>query len=132
MMDMDLVKKSSDLYLLSVDDFLKLPLTKEKMAQKLFENISASKNISLVQFLNGLGIEGMGGTMWERLLAHYPSLDEVRKVSVDDVVKIDGFADTTASNLVLGLSKKSEMIDSLLANGVNPSDFVVAKKSRVA
>ena len=80
MMDMDLVKKSSDLYLLSVDDFLKLPLTKEKMAQKLFENISASKNISLVQFLNGLGIEGMGGTMWERLLAHYPSLDEVRKI----------------------------------------------------
>ena len=43
-------------------------------------------------------------------------------------MKIDGFADTTASNLVLGLSKKSEMIDSLLANGVNPSDFVVAKK----
>ena len=69
--------------------------------------------------------------MWERLLAHYPSLDEVRKVSVDDVMKIDGFADTTASNLVLGLSKKSEMIDSLLANGQS-IDFVVAKKSRVA
>ena len=28
--------------------------------------------------------------MWERLLAHYPNLDSVRKVSVDDVVKIEG------------------------------------------
>ena len=43
MMDMDLVKKSSDLYLLSVDDFLKLPLTKEKMAQKLFRKYKRFK-----------------------------------------------------------------------------------------
>ncbi|SMF34076.1 NAD-dependent DNA ligase LigA [Pseudobacteriovorax antillogorgiicola] len=120
MQDLGLVSQVDDLYHLSVEDFLKLPLTKEKMAQKLWKNVQKSKTLPLARFLNGLGIQGTGLTSWEKILEDLPSLDKVRQASEDQIKAIDGFAEKTAQQIVAGLSAKSNIIDALLAAGLKP------------
>ncbi|NRA46521.1 MAG: NAD-dependent DNA ligase LigA [Oligoflexales bacterium] len=116
----DLVAEVSDLYKLKVEDFLKLPLTKETMANKLFRNIQDSKNLPLAQFLNGLGIKGLGKTGWELLLENFPDLTQLRAASIEQIVEIKGFALKLAEQVVVGLQEKSDDIDKLLAVGLKP------------
>jgi DNA ligase (NAD+) len=125
MIELDLVKTATDLYTLTVEDFLKLPLTKEKMAEKLYGNIQKSKDVSLANFLTGLGIQGTGRNTWELILEKYPTLKEVRKLTEEQIVEIKGFADKLAKQVVSKLKHKSSLIDDLLEVGVKPKDFEV-------
>jgi DNA ligase (NAD+) len=120
MIDAGLVSSIPDLYKLTMDDFLKLPSTKEKMAKKLFDNIQSTTSVPLAMFLSGLGIEGSGQTTWEKLLEVFPSLKKIRSATVDDVIAIDGFAEKSAKQIVEGLSRQSNLIDQLLAVGISP------------
>jgi DNA ligase (NAD+) len=120
LVDAKLVRTVGDLYRLSVDDFLKLPMTKAKMATKLFQNIQNSKSLDLARFLNGLGIEGTGLTSWEKILEEYSSLKDVRAASVEGVLKIHGFAEKSAKQIVEGLAQRAALIDDLLSVGVSP------------
>lgn len=115
-----LVNNIVDLYKLEKKDFLTLPLTKEKMASKLYQNIQASKNLSLAKFLTGLGIEGMGEGSWEKVIKIYPSLDKIRCCSKEEFEMVDGVAFTTATNMYEGLKQNSSTIDELLSLGLNP------------
>ncbi|MFW7379473.1 MAG: NAD-dependent DNA ligase LigA [Oligoflexus sp.] len=123
MIEIGLVEDVPDLYRLKKDDFLKLPLVKEKMAQKLYDNIQKSRDISLPRFLNGLGIEGTGLTSWEKILEEFPSLKQVRKLTLEDLVAIPGFAEKSANQIVTGLAMRQELIDQLLKVGVKHRDY---------
>ena len=120
MMDLNLVEVCCDLYNLTVEDLLTLPSTKEKMAQKLFDNIQKSKTVPLPMFLNGLGIEGAGQTTWEKLLEAFPSLEQIRTATTEKIAAIDGFAERSAQQIVDGLARNSSLIDQLLKAGVSP------------
>lgn len=120
MIDMGLVESIPDLYRLTTQKLLTLPATKEKMAQKLFENIQATKTMPLAMFLNGLGIEGAGQTTWEKLLEVFPDLDAILSAKVEDVVAIDGFAEKSSEQIVTGLQQAKSLIKKLLAVGVTP------------
>ncbi len=121
LMDEGLVKSAADLYRLTVEDFFKIPQTKEKMATKLLQNIRKSKTLPLARFLAGLGIEGAGLTTWEKLLEEFPTLKAVRAVTADAIVEVEGFADKTAAQIVGGLEARAALIDDLLAAGVKPA-----------
>ena len=115
-----LVSEAADLYRLEVDDFLTLPLTKETMASKLYRNIQESKDLPLTQFLNGLGIKGLGKTGWELLLERFTDLSQLRAASIEEIVEIKGFALKLAEQVVVGLQEKAGDIDKLLEVGLNP------------
>jgi DNA ligase (NAD+) len=121
LMELNLVKAPCDLYKLSIEDLLTLPLTKEKMAKKLFENIQKSKVIPMALFLNGLGIEGSGQTTWEKLLEAFPSLEKIRAATADQIAAVDGFAEKSAHQIVEGLRRHSKQIDQLLDVGMKPT-----------
>ncbi|MEZ4742202.1 MAG: NAD-dependent DNA ligase LigA [Bdellovibrionota bacterium] len=132
LMQINLIKHMSDLYKLRKEDFLRLPLTKEKMANKLYDNIQKSKNLPLARFLNGLGIQGAGLTTWESLLERYPTLDELLSAQASDIANIDGFAEKTSAQIVNGLKLKEQDIKMLIASGVTPqaiSKSAINKKS---
>ncbi|RYZ92838.1 MAG: NAD-dependent DNA ligase LigA [Proteobacteria bacterium] len=120
MMKIDLIENVSNLYTLTVDDFLKLPATKLKMAEKLYANIQASKTLPLSKFLTGLGIEGTGQRTWEKLIEHYHDLNGIRRMTASELVKIEGFALKSAEQIIEGLEKRSIDIDALLEVGVVP------------
>ena len=120
LLDRKLIANIPDLYRLTESDFLKLPLTKEKMARKLVSAIAKSRNLPLVHFLNGLGFEGMGTTSWLALLKAFPTLTELRKCSAEEIGKQNGFAEKTAEQIVKDFKKKASLIDHLLQIGVTP------------
>lgn len=135
-----MVKEIADLYRLTVEDFLQLPLTKEKMANKLVANIATSRSLPLPRFLAGLGIAGMGVTSWEALLETFSSLDALRNASEEAIANVDGFAAKTAGQIYSGLQERSPEIDRLLEVGIkpefapanaNPSDRPLAGKTFV-
>lgn len=121
MMDMKLVASIPDLYRLTVEKLLTMPATKEKMAQKLFDNIQATKTMPLAMFLNGLGIEGAGQTTWEKLLEVFSDLDAILGAKVEDLVAIDGFAQKSSEQIVGGLQRSKALIKQLLSVGVKPT-----------
>ena len=121
LMESGKVKAMADLYRLSVEDFLVIPQTREKMAAKLYANIQGSRHLPLASFLNGLGVEGAGRTTWEKILEHFPSLDAVLGASVDQIVAIEGFAEKSATQIVRGLAARKEWIRDLIAAGVKPA-----------
>ena len=118
LMQADLVKSIPDLYRLKLDDFFKIPQTKEKMASKLLANIDRSRKLPLASFLSGLGIEGAGVTTWEKLIAEAPSLGELRALTAEKIASIEGFAEKSAGQIVDGLRDKQALIDELLEVGV--------------
>ncbi len=122
LMDGKLVESIPDLYRLTAEDLLKLPATKEKMAQKLFANIQASKQPALTKFLRGLGIGGLGQASWVEICHHHGTLAAVRHLKTEDLLKLDGFADKTANAVVEGLHRMAPVIDELLKIGILPTE----------
>ncbi len=120
LMDHGFLKDLADLYTLTVEDFLKLPATKEKLASKLFGEIQKSKKVSLSSFLKGIGIVGGGKVTWEKLLSHFPSLEALQKATPQEIQVIDGFAEKTGVQITQGLKDKSLEIKKLLEVGVQP------------
>ena len=120
MIQMELVQNVTDLYTLEVSDFLRLPATKDKMAVKLHKNIQASKSVPLAKFLNGLGIEGAGLRTWEKLIEHFQTLEAIQRVTVEELVEVDGFAQKSAEQIVEGLKDRKAIIKGLLKVGVKP------------
>lgn len=121
MIQSSMVSNIADLYRLEVEDLLKLPLTKDKMAQKIYSNIQATKdNTSLEKFLKGFGITNMGSASWNRILAIYPTLDEVLALTPEQIEEIDGFAEKTAKQITTDLKENQKLINELLKLGIKP------------
>jgi len=118
--ELSLAETPDQLYSLSREDLLKLPLTKEKMADKLWRQIQESKTPPILRFFQGVGIAGIGKVLWERLLKHHATIDLILKLSPEEIVKTDGFAEKTAKALVYGLRERLNLIKNLIHAGVTP------------
>lgn len=120
MIQMGLVEHVHQLYTLTPADFLTLPATKEKMAEKLYKNIQASKHVPLAKFLNGLGIEGAGLRTWEKIIENFHTLEAIQELKEPDLVEVEGFAEKSAEQIVSGLKHRKAIIKNLLKVGVKP------------
>ena len=118
MMELELVKSIPDLYRLTKEDLLRVPLTGERMATKLHTAIAASKQLPAERLLSGLGIRGGGRATWRALLQVAPTLEALLRLSAEDISKIDGFADKSAEQIYQGLQDRRALLDELLAVGV--------------
>ena len=118
MMELGLVQTIPDLYRLTKDDLLRMPLTGERMASKLHAAITASKRLSAERLLSGLGIRGGGRATWRALLQVAPTLTALLQLTAEDISKIDGFAAKSAEQIYQGLQDRRALIGELLAVGV--------------
>ncbi len=112
------VSHIEDLYKLTKEDFLELPMTKEKLATKLMHNIEGSKKISLVNFLCALGIEGAGKTTWLHLTKVFSTLEDLLKATPEDLISLDGFAEKTSEQITKGLKENKNLMEKLFALGI--------------
>lgn len=112
------VSHIEDLYKLKKEDFLELPMTKEKLATKLIHNIEGSKKLPLVNFLCALGIEGAGKATWVHLTKVFPTLEDLLKATPEDLMSLDGFAEKTAEQITKGLKENKSLMEKLFALGV--------------
>lgn len=81
----------------------------EKTAKNLVDQLRASQTIEIEdwRFLSAFGVSRLAGGNCEKLLQHH-SIVELFDVSVDEMVKIDGFAQQSAEAIVEGLKNVRE------------------------
>lgn len=113
-----LVKSIPDLYRIQEDDFLTLDKTKEKLAKKLFESIQASKSVDITTFLSALGIQGGAYNKCEKVvLAGYDDLEKIKQITKEKLEDIEGFAEKSATEFLMSLKEKHELISELESEG---------------
>jgi DNA ligase (NAD+) len=95
-----LVSDVADLYALDREQVLALEGWAEKSTDALFAALEASKSQPLARTLTALGIRGVGTTVAQMLVAHYPSLDALASASVEDLEAIEGMGPITAQRVV--------------------------------
>ena len=114
-----LVEGIPDLYRLKVEDFLLLDKVKDKLANKMFENIQKTKEQSLAQFISAIGVEGVSTAKSEKIIAQgYNTLEKFQALTLDKMLVIEGFAEKSSTDILSSLGKKKELIAELLSVGV--------------
>jgi DNA ligase (NAD+) len=115
-----LVSDVADLYTLDRERVLALDGWAEKSTDALFSALEASKQRPLARVLAALGIRGVGTTVAELLVAHYPSLDGLAAASVEDLEAIEGMGPITAQRLVEWFQRPRhrEIVEKLGRGGV--------------
>lgn len=118
LMSAKLVKNIPDLYRLSVSDFMGLDKVKEKLAEKLFENIQKTKKTDLITFLSSLGITGGAYNKCEKVVhAGFDTIEKVLALSFEKLNAIDGFAEKSAEEFLKSLTEKHTLIHELIKLG---------------
>ena len=108
--------------------FRKYNYLKENLGEKNYQNILDSihsvKEVTLSQLIQALGI-GSIGRMSTELVAIAPTIEDIDKLTVSDIVKIDKFADKKANSFVNGWKKARKETNTLMK-------YVKIKKDEIA
>lgn len=94
----------------------------DKTSQNLIDQLQASREIEIEdwRFLAAFGVTRLAGGNCEKLL-QYHALVQVFEISVEDMVKIDGFAQLSAEAIVEGLANVREEFFKVYNLGFNLS-----------
>ena len=93
---------------------------KESSAKNALNNLFAVKDVSLAKFIAGFNIENVAESIAQKAVdAGYDTLDEIKNTSINQLSRIDGFAEITAQNLIEGVKERyGEMMDVLNTNKI--------------
>ena len=97
--DLGLVKQAIDFYKLTIEDFLKLDLVKEKSASNMYNAIQESKSKPLSRFITALSIRHVGKETAELLTGEFPTLEDFKNADLEKLSNIDGIGDKIAKNI---------------------------------
>ena len=115
-----LCKTPADLYTLTEDDLIKLPLVGERKAQLIIAAIERSKKQDAVRVLASIGVPGLGRRAADALLTQYKNIPALLEADASAIAKLPGFGETTAQAYVSGLHAPAtlELIERLKEHGL--------------
>lgn len=99
-MEHGLVTSSNDLFTLTKGDLLGLPRFGDKSADNVIESIEKAKKVSLPRFLFSLSIPQVGEETAEDVSKYFKTLEKIREISAEDLMKINGVGTTVAQSIV--------------------------------
>lgn len=128
----DLVRDVSDLYILSKEALLQLEGFAEKKAFNLLEAINNSKQQPLGRLINALGIRGVGEAMADTLANNFGTLDGLADAGVDQLESIEGIGPNIAQAITDWFEQDSNriIIERLKQYGLNPSVEIKAMEEK--
>lgn len=94
-----LVKSPVDFYKLTREDFLKLELVKDKSADNMYNSIQKSKIRPFARFVTALSIRHVGKETAEILVGEFPTLDELKNATVEQLANVEGIGDKIAKSI---------------------------------
>lgn len=113
-----LVKTIPDLYKLEVADLMKLDKVKDKLSNKLIDSIQKSKQVDLITFLSALGLTGGAFSKCEKVVrAGFDSIKKIMNLSLEQLMKVESFAEKSATEFLSSLHEKKDMIQELVDLG---------------
>jgi DNA ligase (NAD+) len=90
LVDRDLVRDPADLYSLTHEQLAGLERMGDKSAQNLLAALERSRDTTLARFIYALGIREVGEATAQDLAQHFPNLDRLMAVGIDDLVPRGG------------------------------------------
>lgn len=114
--DAKLVTEPADFYKLTVEDIASLERRGEKSATKVLEALHAKKELTVPEFIKGLGITQVSDKIAEVVQAQYNSLEEITDASVEDLSAIHGIGNIFAEKLINGLKDRKSIVKNLLTH----------------
>lgn len=90
----------SDIFTLTYDDIISLPLFKEKATNNLLQAIHKSREIDLATFITSLAIRHVGEEVAEIYANHYKTLDALMRSSYDDLIQLHGIGQQIAESTI--------------------------------
>lgn len=120
LVEQDLVFEPSDLYRLTVGPVEILPGFASKKAQNLIRAIQDSKERALDRFLFALGIPGVGKSTAKDLAEWFGHIQYVLAASPDELAKVGGIANITASSIYNFFQNNALLVENLIEAGVSP------------
>jgi len=129
LVDANKVRDVADLYGLAVEDLLPLEGFADKKAGNLVSAIQESKSRPLSRVLTGLGIQGVGVTVAQVLVDHYPSLDALAAASEEEIEAIHGMGPHTARSIAQWFASdhNQRLVEKLRAAGLRVAEEVRAE-----
>lgn len=114
------VKSIADLYELKREELVQLERMGEKSAQKIVDNIEASKKRPLPRLLSGLGIAFVGERTAQLLAESIPSLDEIAVADEEKLREVPEIGPKVAESIrrFFGEPHNHELIERLRAHGL--------------
>lgn len=124
LLSQSLVKDLSDIYRLTRNDFLKLPLFKDKRADNLLESIERSKKQPLSRLLFGLGIPHIGEKAASVLARRFSTMDDVMNANLGELLSINEIGDVMAASILSFFKQKAviRLIEKLKGAGLNMTE----------
>jgi DNA ligase (NAD+) len=99
LVDEKLIISAADIFELTKDDISVLARFGEKSADNLIGAIAKSKIITLSKFIYALGIHHVGEEMSYDLALHFKNLENIKKASVEDLIKSHDVGPVVAESL---------------------------------
>ena len=134
MLQQGLIGDAADLFTLTAEDLLALPLFKEKKTENLLKNLEAAKRVPLDRFLFALGIRHVGRETADVLARKLPWPDKTLETEVHEVVSVQNslFGDEVKTVKVKGIdvediTKTIESVDEEQLSNIDGIGEVVAK-----
>lgn len=129
--DKKMVKSPVDLYKLTIDDFMKLDLVKEKTATNLYNAIQKSKTNPLKRFITALNIRNIGKETADILAREFGTLENLKEANFEKLRGINNIGDIIAKDVERFFhdARNIKLLEELKKLGVNPQAAEQAKSS---
>jgi DNA ligase (NAD+) len=116
-----IVKSLVDIYSLSKENLLSLPLFKEKKANNLLAAIDNSRKQSLSRFIYGLGIKHVGEKAASMLAQEFMNIDSFFNLNIEQLQTIEEIGPVMAQSIVdfFSSTKNKKIVEAFKAAGLN-------------
>ncbi|AZB19992.1 NAD-dependent DNA ligase LigA [Chryseobacterium indologenes] len=115
-----LIENPADFYVLTKEQLLPLERMAEKSAQNIITGIEKSKEIAFEKVLYGIGIKHVGETVAKKLVKNFPTIDELKNATVEELCQVEDIGAKIAVSIVdfFQNSENVLMIERLKSYGV--------------
>ena len=116
----NMIKTTSDLFSLDIDELISLERMAEKSSQKLLKSIDASKIISFDRFIYAQGINDVGLATSKSISDNFSSLEELLDTDIENLMMIHDIGPIVAKSIIdfFEDTKNIENLNRLLEKGV--------------
>lgn len=122
LVDNGLISSLPDIYTITTEQLSQLDRFAEISANKLVDNIQASKKPPLAKFITAIGIRHIGAQTAIDLASHFKDFDALRNATEAELLELPGIGKTVAESILAFFSDEDNlaMLDALEKNGVKP------------
>lgn len=115
LLDEGIISDCADLFTLDIEKAGEIEGVSKVVLQKSYKDlILKSKNVTLPKFIKSVSIKNIGESATEKVMPTYPTIQDLFNMDYNVLLGIDGIGESIASDFIMGINSKKELINKLL------------------